>query len=230
MRLERNHHHDDNDNGVTDFPLVGASEEDWSSDTMKASDGSRRHRHDESVLSSATAQQGPSPSQQQRPWYASGGMHVNVVGILLAINAAPFLVLLCNDRLSPVHRHVFLAVWLSLCAASAVSSHTVHCVVIVPTGLASLWLVVVLDHPLRLLAVSLALGITKINICMSVCLHRYAAHAAFKCGPCTSFALCVVGCLANQGGPLWWASKHRCHHKLRTCQRKNARALSHSRR
>ena len=47
---------------------------------------------------------------------------------------------------------------------------------------------------------------------MSVCLHRYAGHGAFKCGPTTNALLCVLGCLANQGGPIWWGSKHRCHH------------------
>lgn len=59
-----------------------------------------------------------------------------------------------------------------------------------------------------------ALSVFKIGVCMSVCLHRFAAHAAFKCGPTALYALCVLGCLANQGGPLWWASQHRCHHKF----------------
>lgn len=52
----------------------------------------------------------------------------------------------------------------------------------------------------------------KAGVCMSVCMHRYASHAAFKCAWPTSLALGVVGCLALQGGPLWWASKHRAHH------------------
>ena len=26
--------------------------------------------------------------------------------------------------------------------------------------------------------------------------------------------LAVLGCLATQGGPIWWASKHRAHHKF----------------
>ena len=49
---------------------------------------------------------------------------------------------------------------------------------------------------------------------MSVCLHRYAAHHAFKThSNLTSFILQIIGCLANQGGCLWWSSQHRCHHK-----------------
>jgi len=56
--------------------------------------------------------------------------------------------------------------------------------------------------------------IFKGGVCMSVCLHRFAAHAAFKAGPLTTFLLCWVGCIGNQGGPLWWASQHRVHHKF----------------
>ena len=26
--------------------------------------------------------------------------------------------------------------------------------------------------------------------------------------------LALLGCLATQGGPVWWASKHRAHHKF----------------
>ncbi len=43
--------------------------------------------------------------------------------------------------------------------------------------------------------------------------HRYFAHASFK--TCAAFELLMacVGCLAFQNGPLWWASKHRHHHR-----------------
>ena len=57
----------------------------------------------------------------------------------------------------------------------------------------------------------LTLIVGKVGL-MSVCLHRYAAHGAFKCGPVTNACLCFFGCLSNQGGPIWWGSKHRCHH------------------
>lgn len=53
----------------------------------------------------------------------------------------------------------------------------------------------------------------KVGICMSVCFHRYAAHQAFKCGSLMRGLICTLGCLANQGGPIWWASNHRCHHR-----------------
>jgi len=65
-----------------------------------------------------------------------------------------------------------------------------------------------------LFALALLATLAKAGICMSVCLHRFAAHAAFRCGPLTTFALSWLGCMANQGGPIWWASQHRCHHKF----------------
>jgi len=49
---------------------------------------------------------------------------------------------------------------------------------------------------------------------MTVCLHRYLAHGAFKCGPFMNLVVQVMGCLSNQGSPIWWASKHRAHHKF----------------
>ena len=48
---------------------------------------------------------------------------------------------------------------------------------------------------------------------MSVCLHRYFAHQAFKTTRLMQVAICIAGCCAYQGNPLWWASKHRRHHK-----------------
>eukprot|EP00411_Alexandrium_monilatum_P074725 CAMPEP_0175557678 /NCGR_PEP_ID=MMETSP0096-20121207/35499_1 /TAXON_ID=311494 /ORGANISM="Alexandrium monilatum, Strain CCMP3105" /LENGTH=285 /DNA_ID=CAMNT_0016860835 /DNA_START=1 /DNA_END=855 /DNA_ORIENTATION=- len=63
------------------------------------------------------------------------------------------------------------------------------------------------------LAAAIGLGAVRMGI-MTVVLHRYAAHAAFRCNWVTNLALGLLGCFANQGGPLWWASKHRCHHKF----------------
>lgn len=57
------------------------------------------------------------------------------------------------------------------------------------------------------------LYLAKECFCMSMCLHRYFAHKAFKCNRLVQFVLALLGCLASQGAPLWWASKHRRHHK-----------------
>jgi stearoyl-CoA desaturase (delta-9 desaturase) len=44
--------------------------------------------------------------------------------------------------------------------------------------------------------------------------HRYFAHVSFKTHPWFEFLLAGIGCLSFQNGPLWWASKHRRHHRL----------------
>lgn len=43
--------------------------------------------------------------------------------------------------------------------------------------------------------------------------HRLLAHGAFKAGRATQFTLALMGSLATQGGPLWWVSHHRNHHR-----------------
>uniref|UniRef100_A0A6U6FV30 Fatty acid desaturase domain-containing protein n=1 Tax=Odontella aurita TaxID=265563 RepID=A0A6U6FV30_9STRA len=161
------------------------------------------------------------------PWWRSGGMHVNMAG--MGINT--FLpVLYLGSCLPEEERKAFATFILAgYAAAAAVGCRTVYCILVVPTYMASLLLSLRTEgvdvegggddeyrrhyYPAFLVATSVALAIVKVNICMSVCLHRYAAHAAFKCGPITHVAMSVLGCLANQGGPIWWASQHRCHHK-----------------
>jgi len=48
---------------------------------------------------------------------------------------------------------------------------------------------------------------------MSLSLHRYFSHTGYKCSRLTQFGVWWLGCLASQGPPLWWASKHRRHHR-----------------
>jgi len=48
---------------------------------------------------------------------------------------------------------------------------------------------------------------------MSVCQHRYFGHSAFYAGRAVQFGLALTACLAWQRGPLWWAGKHRRHHR-----------------
>lgn len=47
---------------------------------------------------------------------------------------------------------------------------------------------------------------------MSICLHRYFSHRAFKTSRAFQFVLGFWGYLAFQGGPLFWAGTHRHHH------------------
>merc|ERR1712032_1217462 len=48
---------------------------------------------------------------------------------------------------------------------------------------------------------------------MSVMLHRYFSHAAYKANRGVTILLAAAACLAYQYGPIWWSSKHRRHHK-----------------
>ncbi len=44
--------------------------------------------------------------------------------------------------------------------------------------------------------------------------HRYFAHGSFKTYAAFEFLIACIGCLAFQNGPIWWASKHRHHHRV----------------
>lgn len=44
--------------------------------------------------------------------------------------------------------------------------------------------------------------------------HRYFSHRAFKTSRWCQFAGALLGCLALQKGPLWWAAHHRDHHRF----------------
>ncbi len=48
---------------------------------------------------------------------------------------------------------------------------------------------------------------------MSATLHRYFSHSSYKTSRSFQFILALFSTLAYQGGPIWWASKHRRHHK-----------------
>jgi len=43
--------------------------------------------------------------------------------------------------------------------------------------------------------------------------HRYFAHRAFRTSRVMQFCLAFVAQASAQRGALWWASKHRLHHK-----------------
>jgi hypothetical protein len=164
-------------------------------------------------------------------WWRCGGMHINLNGMGINIYGSLYFILrdLPTDQIK-----AYVAFLLGCVALSALGGmRTMYCILIVPTFMTSMVLSLTLDvnnlidtsaiadipvlnlltHPASLLIPAFILSIAKVNICMSVCLHRYAAHNAFKCGPITAFFINALGCCAIQGGPLWWASQHRCHHR-----------------
>lgn len=152
-------------------------------------------------------------SFEGRPWYMRGGMFINVFG--MAFNNTLPALWLALSLSSAFYKWAFLALYLSSCFGAYLTDRkTVYCLVVVPLYMCSLLLSFGLEQdPFRCLAMAVAMGIFKVNICMSVCLHRYASHQAFQCSAPVKYAMCVLGCLANQGGPIWWGSQHRCHHK-----------------
>lgn len=173
------------------------------------------------------------------PWYRRGGMVVNVNGMVLNI-FIPFYVMGVTTLHTPMERNVVGGLLVALIALALCGGgiRTTYCLLVVPIHFVSLLFCVTIaaaaatvagdaddddggggrTTTVALLAVayltaSLSLAVVKVNVCMSVCLHRYAAHHAFDCGSAIDVVLNVLGCLANQGGPLWWSSQHRCHHK-----------------
>src|SRR5262249_32987696 len=65
-----------------------------------------------------------------------------------------------------------------------------------------------------LLSVVLIVVVTRlVGLGVTLGLHRYFSHRAFKTSRWFQFALAAAGCTALQKGPLWWAAHHRLHHK-----------------
>jgi len=168
--------------------------------------------------------------QKILPWYRRGGMKINLAG--MGINIFGTIGFLLSFQ--PEYQIKAFAAFVGVCVASSLilcGMRTMYCILIVPVWMSAMLLAFTLPlgDPLTIpiperedlnlylksgllipLAIFIAIG--KVNICMSVCLHRYAAHAGFKCGPITDIIMKCLGCLAVQGGPIWWSSMHRRHH------------------
>lgn len=156
------------------------------------------------------------------PWWRKGGMHVTEIGAIFTI-LGPFIVLgkpFAKLPLPTLLSSLLLAAGL-LVSGIRTTKH-IFTAVVMPCYVFSLGFIFMIaaqsETPLTTFAVmavsSMVLVLAKIGVCMSVCLHRYFAHAAFRCHWAVNIALGWLSCLANQGGPLWWASQHRCHHKF----------------
>jgi|SRR5579863_1275014 len=49
---------------------------------------------------------------------------------------------------------------------------------------------------------------------ISLGFHRYLTHRAFRAGPGTGSLLVILGSMAAQGPPIYWATNHRRHHRF----------------
>jgi stearoyl-CoA desaturase (delta-9 desaturase) len=43
--------------------------------------------------------------------------------------------------------------------------------------------------------------------------HRLLTHKSFKANKLVTYLTAFIGCMALQGGPLWWTAHHRLHHR-----------------
>jgi hypothetical protein len=176
-------------------------------------------------VSSSSDQKRQSNFSIERRWYNKGGIQgVSEIGMGFNVGFTPFLFV---TYLSPSEEsgpflagYSFPQVFFAVLGFNIIAAFFVHrmrtlfCLVCCSTYMASLLALFTLQSPIVPTCISiLAIATWRVGICMSVCLHRYSAHAAFKCGPLVQFVLNLLGCAANQGGPIWWASQHRCHHK-----------------
>ena len=165
----------------------------------------------------AKAKRNEKYARLELPWFIKGGMQTNLFGMGLNILIPPILWAssLPNRRQQVIYYTLYLS---SILLAKFLGRmKTIFCTLIVPTYYCSMFLsfwTLADQHPFRLLVVAFVLGMVKVGIPMSICLHRYAAHQAFTCGPVIKWFLLVLSCLAHQGGPLWWAATHRAHHKF----------------
>merc|ERR1711865_1044450 len=185
----------------------------------------------------STSSSAAATTKNKLGWWRSGGMHLTVnLGFPVIVIGSVSVLL---QAVSPhwVQAYITLVVG---CGALSVygGMRTAYCCLLVPIYLTSLLLAGTLDVSTTLtnigmeipvsitrrlppsvlagvvfIVIAVAVAVVKVNICMSVCLHRYAAHQGFKCGPVTALCINLLGCCAMQGGPVWWAAEHRCHHK-----------------
>jgi stearoyl-CoA desaturase (Delta-9 desaturase) len=51
------------------------------------------------------------------------------------------------------------------------------------------------------------------TLSITIVFHRYFSHRTFKTSRAFQFVMAWMGCCATQKGPLWWAARHRHHHR-----------------
>mmetsp|Transcript_28277 Transcript_28277/g.42762 ORF Transcript_28277/g.42762 Transcript_28277/m.42762 type:complete len:363 (+) Transcript_28277:81-1169(+) len=155
----------------------------------------------------------------KKSWYIRGGMGLFEHGAILSefVPAIVLQNLLFWRQISPISflGCAFIGLQVIAFREGIVSGDgSIVASILVPLFHITFTLSVCLSKPLTCLAIAFLALLVKSGVCMSVVLHRWAAHGAFKCSFGMKIVLAILGCLATQGGPVWWASKHRCHHKF----------------
>lgn len=204
---------------------------------QRISSGLDKDRAKEAAAPAAPAAPMVQPSSNAkmfRPWYRRGGMHVTEPMHAVLMIGCQYLLMngLLGASWGKWHMAYLGGIAAFMLAAQkpkfgVMDDRWGYACMVLPTYFAGFLLVPALDAPVACLAAALVMLVWKIGVCMSVCLHRYASHQAFKCGPITAFFVHVIGCLANQGGALWWAANHRCHHKFCDVDRRSDEDPNH---
>lgn len=163
------------------------------------------------TITSTTTATAASTTSNPRPWWRAGG--ILRPGQRFNIHFPSFFLAWYYNELP-----LTIAAWVGffLLSKYICKMKTETCLYSFPSYLISM--VVAARHirpnPVLFLLMCVVIGTFKVAICSSACLHRYCAHTAYKTdSTMLKIFICIVGCLANQGGPIWWSSHHRCHHK-----------------
>lgn len=110
-------------------------------------------------------------------------------------------------------RSLFFAIFFfSMPLSFLAGMKTIYCVTLVPAYFVLLLFFSLLLHSssqaLLYVAISFFLAALKVEVPISICLHSYAARAAFTCAPSTRILLLFLSALSNQGG---WISLAGCY-------------------
>lgn len=63
---------------------------------------------------------------------------------------------------------------------------------------------------------------------MEVVYHRYFSHRSYRLGRCAQLVFALIGTQCGQRGPLWWAAKHRTHHRFVETEKDPHSPVAHS--
>jgi len=163
---------------------------------LKNDDGSPKSILNDSLFNVKTTNNTASTTlSSNRPWYIRGGFHVNQIGMGFNVVVPPAILLLYSASDTETSVKLFLvAFFVQIVFAVMERMKTVYCIAAVPIYLASLIAIpFTLSSSIVSIVLAVFFAIWRGGICMSVCLHRYAAHGAFKCGPGMRFILHVLG-------------------------------------
>ena len=154
-------------------------------------------------------------ANERVPWYRRGGMglfeHAAIVTEFVPALVLQYQLLYCGASLPQCAVAAVMA-FAALHKGITTGDGSVVASILMPLYWLTIGSGALLPRPLVSIVAAFLLAGVKLGVCMSAVLHRWAAHAAFACSYPMAIILAILGCLATQGGPVWWGSKHRVHH------------------